>query len=334
MSALKAIVIAAGFAALLLSSLAIFNYSVDPQCFYRCESIEANRPVTNNYYQVLQRVLAHPEAEQILLGSSRAVTTSPMELQRKFALKTISLGAFGADMFAKIAMLNFAEKNLELRRVIWYADYFEMIPERTEDKLLGSPALMTELGEGAKFLNSKRAFNSVASLIDQNTFNASIQALTKVDVRKIAASLGGSEGEIENCEKSDFRGSETEHSLGKKIDQYYENYTSQILGSPQDEVFWRFFTEKLLDLSRKNIEVIIYVLPYHPAFTNRLAIEYPEIYRHHQVWVERLQGLKIKGVTVRNFFDGLPGDDGSPMFWTDGVHFTCRGVKAMLSKQW
>lgn len=331
MSALKAIIIAAGFAALLLGSIAAFNYSVDPMCTYRCQSIDANRKTDNNYYQQMQRVLGHPDTEQILLGSSRAVSTSPLELQKQSGLNTISLGAFGSDMMARVVMLNFAQKHLHLKRVIWYADYFELMPDRVESKLTDSPALVAELGEGANLLPKKKAIAGFSSLISQDTFNASMHTSSKVNPQKLAESLGGSEGEIRDCEKEDFKGSETPQSLSKKVSQYYENYTNKILTSPQSDEYFDFFVKKLEELNAQKIAVEIYILPYHPEFTRRLKAEFPEIYQKHLQWVQKLEQLQIENVKVKNFFDGLPGVDGSPMFWNDGVHFNCRTVRKMIA---
>ena len=74
----------------------------------------------------------------------------------------------------------------------------------------------------------------------------------------------------------------------------------------------------------------IVIPPYHPNFLKRLKTEKPSIYQAHLEWIKNLESLKSDYVVIANFFEGIPNDDGSPTYWNDGSHFTCRGVIAML----
>jgi hypothetical protein len=64
-----------------------------------------------------------------------------------------------------------------------------------------------------------------------------------------------------------------------------------------------------------------------------LAGQFPDIYSKHQRWVSRLKEIRMPHVKVLDYFGGIPGDDGGPRFWNDGVHFTCRGVIEMLGRE-
>ncbi|MNL01678.1 hypothetical protein D3C87_1221540 [compost metagenome] len=77
---------------------------------------------------------------------------------------------------------------------------------------------------------------------------------------------------------------------------------------------------------------MIVIPPYNPEFQERLKKDRPAVFEKHLEWVAKLGALKINHVEVLNFFEGIPGDDGSPRFWSDGVHFSCLGNAVMLGK--
>ena len=66
------------------------------------------------------------------------------------------------------------------------------------------------------------------------------------------------------------------------------------------------------------------------AHVPELALGGVAIAERHEIWVRRIETLRSPGVKVLNYFHGLPADDGSPYFWSDGVHFTCHAAMAML----
>ncbi len=331
MSSLKAILTAAGFTAFLILGISSFNFIVDPICYYHCDEVELTRATSNSYYQAAQKILAHPEAEQILLGSSRAGTTSPFYLTQKTGLKTINLEVPGAEVLSKVALLNLAVEKNKLKRVIWFADFFEIIPSNVDEKLKSSLALRKLLGSNlatSEFLSGRSPF---ITLVDHNTIAASINTL-KVDPLALANEWGGNSGEYLPCDNGEYLGKETGESLGKKVGLLFENYSQKILKPLPSKEAYKIFSVAMQGLESRGIEVVVVIVPYHPDFMSRLKLEFPEIFERHEQWVERVNSMTSQRIKVLDYSSGIPGGDSSPKFWNDGVHFTCNGAIAMLNQ--
>jgi hypothetical protein len=309
LSALKAILIAAAFALFLTLGISSFNFIVDPMCYYQCDKVEPTRATSNSYYQAAQKILAHTDAEQILLGSSRAGTTSPHYLSKKTGLKTINLEVPGAEVLSKVALLNLSLEKNKLKRVIWYADFFEIIPSNIDEKLKSSQALRNLLGSSLASSELLRGASPLITLIDHNTVVASINTL-KLKPLSLASELGGNSGEYLPCDKGSYEGKES---------------------SDSDEA-WQIFEKAIRSIESRGVEVVIVIIPYHPDFVSRLTAEFPEIFGRHQQWVEKVNSISSGGIKVLDYSSGIPGGDGSPKYWNDGVHFTCNGAIAMLSE--
>ncbi|WP_374032719.1 hypothetical protein [Bdellovibrio bacteriovorus] len=124
---LKMILFLAAFIIGLMGLVAGFNFAVDPMCYYRCDVIDTNRQSQNVYYQAAQIVGANPNAEVVILGSSRGETTSALWVEEVTGLKTINLSKGGAGLLLKVSLLRTAlDQKLPLKKVIWIADYFEL----------------------------------------------------------------------------------------------------------------------------------------------------------------------------------------------------------------
>lgn len=329
MSSLKAIYIAAATALFLLISIASFNYAIDPMCYYRCDQVEAGRATSNSYYQAAQKILAHPEVEQILLGSSRAGTTSPIWLYNKTGIKTLNLEVPGAELMAKLALLNLAIENNKIKRVIWYADYFEIITENIDEKLKGSAALKNLLPAEAALMKSLEPASPLVTLIDQNTIAASVNTL-KVNASDLAKQLGGNSGEYSACDAENYLGKESAESLAKKVGLLFENYSQRILKPEPSKQAWDIFASSVKSLESRGIEMVVVIIPYHPDFIARLKKEFPSIYDRHQAWVTNVNAIATEKIKVLDYSAGIPSGDASPKYWNDGVHFTCNGVIKML----
>ena len=131
----KYIFIFFAISALILIGVSTFNFIVDPMCYYRCEGIDPLRKTVNTYYHVGQIIKSHPETELVMIGSSRGETTSAIWLEKVTGLKALNLSVGGTELQAKIAFLNMALKFDSIRRVIWQADFFELIPEILDIKM-------------------------------------------------------------------------------------------------------------------------------------------------------------------------------------------------------
>lgn len=320
---------AAFFILTLLGLVAGFNYKVDPFCYY-CDEIPTHRTL-NRYYQAAQLVLQNPDTEQILLGSSRGETTSALWLQRITGLKTLNLSTAGAELLTKEALLKVALKNASIKRVIWYADYFELITSNTDTKIKNSKALMAYISESGFTSRSwSEKLGNLQQLIDHNTIEASFAAL------KLRPASGrdqgpGSDIDYSACESPTYKGKETPESLRHEVDLIYENYVNGSIKPPQNPKALEHFKQLIQELQTKSVKVVIVIPPYHPDFVERLKKEHPEIYQAHLQWVQNIETLQGPGVEVKNYFAGIPHDDQSPRYWNDGVHFTCKGVIKMMA---
>lgn len=329
MSALKSLFVLAASIVVLLGGIAAFNYQVDPQCYYGCAEVDPHRRTLNTYYQVAQRILAFPETQIVILGSSRGETTPPLWIEQETSKKTLNLSASGAELATKLAFLKIAEENTKLSKVLWLADYFELISENADAKIKNTPALRKYLKSVGPESGIKQRVRDLQGLIDHNTFEASLHFLGDKSATRITQGAG-SDINYAACKEASFGGKETPESLRKEVDLLYQSYTARVIKPSQNPQAWDEFAAAMTALVKKNIEVVVLVTPYHPEFLRRLKLEHKDIYEQHQNWIAKVQGLAAHGVRVLNAFEGIPRDDGSPSFWNDGVHFTCRSSILML----
>ncbi|QDK37830.1 hypothetical protein [Bdellovibrio sp. NC01] len=110
------ILLGAALAIVFLCGIAVFNYSVDPLCYY-CKEISTNRSTLNRYYQVAQMIEMNPDTEQVILGSSRGETTSPLWVQKQSNLKTLNLSAAGSEFITKKAFIDLALEKTKIREL-------------------------------------------------------------------------------------------------------------------------------------------------------------------------------------------------------------------------
>jgi hypothetical protein len=331
MTPLKATFTFGILAGLLLGTVAAFNYSIDAMCFFHCPTVTLNRFSLNTYYQTVQKIVAHPDAEEIIVGSSRGQTTPTKYLDQYFGLKTLNLSVEGAELVTKATMIHMALEKAPIKRIIWMADYFELIPSGLNLKLINCPAIMSQVPAQFKTLIKKDGTSLVESLLDHNTFEASIAYLSK-DHTPSQDWGSGSGLNPEECANPNYAGVVSEKALPKEIDLIYENYAHEILVPPQSEVAEELFKKELRELTAKGIEVDIVLTPYHPVFMQRLQTEHPEIYKRHEEWVRRVEALAGPHLQVINGWKGIPGANSSPRSWNDGVHYSCHSVIALINE--
>lgn len=330
MKAQQAIRYLAIFALSGIAIVAIFNYKVNPLCFFRCEVISGETQTVNTYYQNAQRILQYPESELIVLGSSRGESIPLAWVSEYSGLKALNLSVGGTEIQAKAAFLAFARKHLKLRKVIWIADYFELMEETASDKIKYTPALRVltpELGR----LPETDLLKKLTLLTDHNTLEASFALMKKRRKGIEPPDRGTSADKDESrCLSEISKTKLTPPGLTKEIGIIYDGYAHRILQPPQEEKYFQRLRNLAENAAADNIEFILLIPGYHPEFWTRLKREFPEIAKQHEIWLTRLNGFEKPGIRILNFFAGAPGDDGSPRFWTDGVHFTCHAAMQML----
>jgi len=317
----------------LILGVASLNYFVDPMCFYRCSSVDIHKKNLNTFFHVGQIIVSHPETENIMIGSSRGETTSPLWLEELLHMKSLNLSVGGTELQAKLAFLNMALKHTKVRQVIWQADFFEFIPEVIDVKMQNTEALRSyiknEFQSDASQSKMSKLQDELKSLIDHISFEASLKLLFSKKVKPLDQG-SGSDLKYKDCETPEYKGDQDPDKLEKEILNDYDRYRTVIFKNEFSEAYWRIFVEKLKSLDAQGIEVKILVAPYNPLFMKRLALEYPKVYNEHFVWIKRLKSLSLSHVHITDFFTGIPGDDQSAKYWNDGVHFTCRGAMIML----
>lgn len=329
MNALKSIYAFAGFSVALIVGIAVLNWTVDPQCFYHCDTLDVKRSTVNVYYHVAQKIIAHKDAEQVILGSSRGETTSPLWVQKITGLKTLNLSVGGAEMKAKLAFLKIADENLKLRRVIWLADYFELLTDIADAKIKSSPYLRSEIPAKLQEDASKDRFKDLLKLIDHKTLEATVHTLKKPEVATLDQGAS-SDADFELCASDRYKGKETPESLVKEVESIYQSYVHQIFTVKENADALTAFDETVKEMVTRGIEILIVVPPYNPTFLEKLKKEHPDVYQRHAAWIRKLASLTSPKIQLTNSFEGISGDDHSPIFWNDGVHFSCKGSQVLL----
>lgn len=329
MSAGRALLILIVSTLLVLMGIALFNYTIDAQCYYQCPEILKEKKTLNHYYQMGQRLLTYPDTQVVIVGSSRGESTPPLWVENQTGKRTLNLSAAGAEFSTKKALLKAAQEYNKIQKVYWYADYFELITENQDVKIKKTPALRRYLKTEKVQDQWRDRWARIQGLIDHNTTSASLHFLKRPPPQKL--NQGGFFDAEYLCEKDTFQGKETPSTLATKINVLYEVYTQKVLRPPQNEDVWREFEGEMRSLRQKNIQVVIVIVPYHPDFLRRLKNHHPELYKRHLLWATRLEQLKAEGIEVLNYLEGIAGDDESSKYWDDGVHVTCYAAIKMLS---
>ncbi|MNK22765.1 hypothetical protein D3C87_410460 [compost metagenome] len=320
MSPLKAIYILSAFIVILLVAVMAFNYTVDPQCYYNCSEVIPERYSTNTYYHVAQSLIANPDTEIVVVGSSRAGTTSPLWIQEVTGQKALNISAAGAEVFSRAVFLELALQKTKVKKVIWYADYFELIGGLVDKKITKSPALRKYANIDAE----KWGWSDLQTLIDRNTLEASFHAVKSSNDDGLK--LSGANIDYRKCAQEDYPGGVSQLGLSREIDILYESYVRGIFSRPQSQKSIEVYDQLLDHLQASGVEVLIVVAPYNPEFTRRLKTEHPDIYQKHLEWIEMVKSREGKLVKVIDYFEGFPGEKNTPQYWDDGVHFNCHSV--------
>ncbi|MFM6927934.1 MAG: hypothetical protein ACKOX6_05680 [Bdellovibrio sp.] len=329
MDSKKALISLASLLAVFLIGTMVFNYVVDPQCYYRCDSIDINKKTVNSYYKVAQSIVAQPDNQVVILGSSRGENTSPLWVQKHSGLKTINLSVSGAELTSKMAFLNIALESGKIKKVIWLADYFELITKNANAKIKNTPSLRKYLKDKGGGASLSSTLNDIQGLLNHNTTEASFFFLSHEEQTAINQGAG-SDIDFESCDSEQFAGKESPESLRNEVDILYQNYSRSVLAPPQSEDEWIVFQEMFKMLESRGVELVVVIPPYHPDFIARLKKEHPDLYQKHLAWVKRIAQSAGGATKVLNYFEGIPGSLATPAYWNDGVHFTCKSSSLML----
>lgn len=317
---------------LFLGGVGVFNYVIDPMCYYHCSVVDTSKRTQNVYYQAAQTAVASPDAEILILGSSRGETTPSKWIEDVTGQKTINLSIGGAEILLKIALLNAAlDAGINIKKVIWIADYFELVPVSTDIKTKITPALQKHIGSVTGEDIFYYYLGHLQRLIDHNSLEASFEQL-KGDPSSLFSKGGnGSSIDYVKCKDPRYLGSIPSEDIKKRVAASYSGFQER-LAADQDPAYWSLFDGQLRALNEKGIEVILFIPPYHPDFKMKFDIEFPQYAAQSKAWITRLNSMSSEKIRVLNYFEGIPGDDKGPSFWDDGMHMTCKSAIIMLEK--
>lgn len=323
----------AAFSISLLSLVMGFNYVVDPMSYYHCPEVDLAQRTQNVYYQTAQTAVANSDAEVLILGSSRGETTPPQWIEEVTGKKTVNLSQSGADLLLKMAVLNSVlEKGSQVKKVIWLADYFDLVRSWTDVKVRTTPVLRRHLGDEGKISAFTFYTESLSRLINHNSTEAALEHLKNNPDSMFSKKGRGSQIDFKACMQPDFQGEVDEGTLLKKIESSYSGF-SKYFAEPQDPIYWDLMEKQIKDLENRGIEVLILIAPMHNKFISRLYKDHPMAKVQIKTWLDRLQALSSEKVRVVSYYDeGVPGDDEGPSFWNDGAHTTCKSMTLMLDK--
>lgn len=295
----------------LFFALVIIGYTLwqDPYCS-SCKTIDLNRYSVNSYYQAAQVIKANPDAEVVIVGSSRGQGVSPEWLSEKLGKKVINLSVAGASVESKIAFIELAKEMTHLNEVIWLADYFEILGD-SKDKKLES----MELYRRDKTFNLESVLAKISFGIDHNNFEAAIGSVAKTFTPK--QGWGDVAGD---CFQETYRGKTSVDLLEKEVDLLYFNYKTSVFSAPESA--WKKELISSLLQSNRDLKIKVVVVPYHPRFWSQLQVERPQLVENQKKWSQAFSEYPVE---VYDFLEALPGDDGSSKYWDDGVHLTCYG---------
>lgn len=309
-------ILALGF----LTAIAGFNYFRDPLCYFHCDTVDLNKKTHNVYYQSAQTLAANPDAEILILGSSRGERVAPQWVEQITGKKTINLSQGGADLLLKVALSKQALKSHKnLKVVIWMADYFELLPHTTDTKVQLTPVLFNEVDASVRLQGFQKFMKTLMVLVDHNTLEAAASLNTAEMFRKAG---NGSEIDPEVCLSQPLED-------GKKLQTSYPSVHG-FLKMQQNEDYFKILEHQIKEFESRGLKVIINISPYHPQFEKNLFSESPDSKAKIRSWIDRLSGLKSANVSVLDYSEGIPSDDGGLKYWEDGIHPTCYSEVLML----
>jgi hypothetical protein len=332
MNSKKAITLFTILSIAVIAAMAAFTYTVDPLCYYRCDNVSAERKNLNNYYRNLQRILLYPDTELLVLGSSRGESLPLAWLSEEYGQKALNLSVGGADIHAKEAFLRFALDHLRLKKVIWIADYFELVDENMSDKVTLTPALR-DLAFQESAPKTITGLRTLPTLIEHNTIEAAF-ALLRGKKTNWPPDRGENSGlTLSSCRQSIDKAKLSEAKLVKEVGMIYDGYAGRILVPEQNPNSYAKMRGMAQTLAARGIDLLIVIPPYHPEFSRRLKAERPQIFARHETWVKQLASLAGPDVSIRDFFLDSRFSSEPALYWTDGVHFNCAAAAEMLRRQ-
>lgn len=327
------------FAVIFLGIIGIgfFNYYVDAQCTFSCQSLNIERDSLNPFFQKAKQITRAQNLETLIVGSSRGESTSPLWYSDAGFGSTLNVSVAGSEALAKATMIDLALESGSLKRVIWLADDFDLPGQVVDAKIENLKAL--EKFFPKKFLHQQKSewqksLSHLQYLIDHKSFEAALKFLTQKDkVRSLVLKKVGEEFSLESCESGGSSSEKEEQLLEKNIQLIFQNYVKGPLRYQTPEENWNWFRLKLEEWNQKGIKIYLVMNPFHYQFLSRLKRDYADLFERHQNWSQRmrdLQGPQVKVISV----DELESKDSpqNSLYWSDGVHYTCRIATKIFRK--
>lgn len=319
------------FASILTGILGIglFNFLVDAQCTFGCNSVKVERDSLNPFFQKAKQISNFDNLETLIVGSSRGESTSSTWYSQAGFGSTLNVSIAGAEAFAKATLIDLALEKRTLKNIIWLADDFDLQGQVIDAKIENLKALERFFPTDFKTKQKnkwQRVITQIQYLIDHKSFEASLKYLTqKEKVRNLALKKVGEEFSLEYCESIGKPAENEELLLDKNIQLIFQNYVNGPLRYETPVENWKWFQSKVNSWNEMGLKIYLVINPFHYKFLSRLEKENAVLFEKHQNWTQKiklLQGPLIHVVSLEELESEESPQDS--LFWSDGVHYTCR----------
>lgn len=311
---------------LMASSITLFIAYIDPM---------KNIDLFKNKYGAHHLNLVHEKLkmmndasfnkELIIIGSSTSETYLPKFFSDKFSLSAFSASIGGADSSIKYAFAKKALEKTSVKNVVVVADFFEVVMNSSDVKLLNSPFIKIDnsfynfsIQDKIKVYFSHQSLESALNVMKRQKKNKSIilnadgttqQSMLLVDDVKDVTELKT------NITENIFTYKNLIFKDKDKIESFYINQYRDLAKS----------------FNESNKKLFIIISPYHKIFLNRL-MENSSIKKLYSDWVSFLTSLESENVKIiqpQNKFDCFTQED--KICFRDGLHYNLEITQEIIN---
>lgn len=251
----------------------------------------------------------------IIIGSSTSETYLPKFFSEKFNLNAFSASIGGADSSIKYAFAKKALEKTSVKNVVVVADFFEVVMNSSDVKLLNSPFIKIDnsfynfsIQDIIKVYFSHQSLESALNVIKRHKKNKSIilnadgttqKSMLLVDDVKDLAELKT------NITENIFTYKNIIFKDKDKIESFYINQYRDLAKS----------------FNESNKKLFIIISPYHKIFLNRLMenVSIKKLYSDWVCFLTSLESENVKIIQSQNKFDCFTQED--KICFRDGLHY-------------
>ena len=294
----------------------------------------------NNEAVLKAEGLQHQHYDCVIIGSSRAATFSPYQLEElSGAGRCMNASVGGAPNSLRRWYLDIAGTK-KLKQLVYVSDFFEFFTGFQVDEIRFQSDLVKALRTYDDQLVSPGITERFLFLMDHKRWERDWSALFFLQTHTVAdlidSRLSGSGLNLADLsEPSEAPDTAKRQKVARKVHSTFEDYKRKIWTGNFSSQRLEATAQHLQKLAAEGTKITLLLSPFHPEFAQRFAQEMPELKAFYQEWQEGLQKLehvkniKICPAEVANFL--LQGD---ARYWDDGVHFNKYGAARLLAECW